>query len=1622
MSQGFEMNDDVLVGYSGAASEIIIPDGIVTIGNRAFKGNKKIVTVIMPDTVTTIKSDAFGGCTKLQKIVFSKNITDINYGAFSGCIKLEEVILPDSLRRMERGVFSGCKKLVKVVCNAPHFTPVFSPFGSQFEEPVGIIDEKGFIIFARTLFGYRGNEKEIVIPEGVERIGKGTFQSSLYSWGERYDIETVICPKSLTYIGKQAFEHCKNLKKIDIPSGVTIEEGAFSGCDGLVDENGFFIYGGKALHYCGKDNIVNVPAGVKVLSPELFSCENETNPGNKNIHTINFPEGLEEIGEKAFFASDLLEKIVIPTSVKKIGDAAFAQCSHLSSVTLLGSNIEMGTGVFTGCRCMADRDGFVIQNHVLYIYYVTDKEIVIPEGVTSIAPNAFKKTEITSVSFPSTLGLIGSGGFYCCEMLQEMIIPEGITEIGKLTFKGCSGLRKIVLPATVKEIGYGAFAGCKALESITLPEGIKAIEDAAFSECQKLKNINIPESVEEIGDQAFEHCSSLTEVDLKEGLRTIGWGAFQYCEKMTEIYLPDTIETVGYAAFYYCISLRKIHYKGGKKCMNRHAFPECPGLIDKNGMIIIGDTLWEYHGTEDHVVVPEGVVSIGDEALSNRIGFLGKSRNMVPMKSIVFPSGLKEIGKKAFVGCSLLENMELPTGMERIEEEAFRGCVSLESIILPDTVTYIGAAAFYNCEKLRKIKLPEELKSIEDCTFGGCKEIESICIPGNVQRIGKQVFQGCRSLEEFKVNEENNDYAVQEGVLINKEGNTLIWYPGGKKEEEYKIPEKITIIKSHAFMDALNLKSIEIPSNVTNLEDEIFPRYTIWEQFKFEKIKVSPQAGSLSIGSEVFHFEDNKESLLYPELPLSFVKEQALQIRLALGYCLNPDKYQGEYEEMYKKYAQSHKKTLLKRAEALKLSKVKEYYGEDGAADKKSKNTSDMNYKKLSAQAKVQLLEKVVLEGDVEQVKTIMAGCKKFEFTARALGFACLYSTLEMVKALVNGGATFHYSYSTVLKRKYGVAYTRKSETYPAEYALMVAKTNVNVYVPMVFTDTYELHFGTQPQIELPENSEAVRADIAEFLLSMPDACFDAPQVLFYAIMWGCTEVAERLMQKGVELGELYGSFLAFNDARWERNELLSTLVQLSPEKILFALKSYNDCLKKNNEELMLNQRVFESGESSFLDAEVLKYLFEETYTGKITKSKVMEMIIDQEDLRALEVAVSVGMVKTPAQRENAIKYAADKKKNEVLAWLLDYKNRTVDLAAEEAEEEAKMLKELMEDPNSVSALKKKWGYEKLKDGTLQITSYKGAEVEVEVPAKIGKAQVTVIRYGAFACDSFARNKNRKYITKVIIPEGIKRIEVGAFAECEALETIILPSTLKSIEDSAFRRCKKLSKIDMPQLEKNGLGIFEECDALQNSDGMIIVNGVLYNYANCKEEKNIVHIPEGVTKIADNVFARRWGSISLEYIIKEIVIPEGVKEIGENAFRGLTHLKKVTIPSTVQRIKKNAFKGCGLEEVLFTEGLREIGESAFEETEIDQLRIPSTVTAIGSRAFYGCSKLRDLYISAEAKNLGENLLGDPDSYARDTWGYYKPSGIYVHTPTGSAAAKYMEQYGGVYVTNNDPKE
>ena len=191
-----------------------------------------------------------------------------------------------------------------------------------------------------------------------------------------------------------------------------------------------------------------------------------------------------------------------------------------------------------------------------------------------------------------------------------------------------------------------------------------------------------------------------------------------------------------------------------------------------------------------------------------------------------------------------------------------------------------------------------------------------------------------------------------------------------------------------------------------------------------------------------------------------------------------------------------------------------------------------------------------------------------------------------------------------------------------------------------------------------------------------------------------------------------------------------------------------------------------------------------------------------------------------------------------------------------------------------------------------------------------------------------------------------------------------------------------------------------------------MINGVLLGYRGKKSET--VTIPDGVTVIAEQ--ALESGVYSFdggpEHWIKEIILTEGVREIGARAFVKLKKLERVTFPAGLRKIGAEAFEYTVLKELILPEGVEYIGARAFHDLPLFEVRLPKSLNYIGDEAFCGCRSMRDLYTEADETKLGERILGAYEGYA-------EPSGIYVHTPAGSAMERYVkEHYDSVHVTND----
>ena len=195
--------------------------------------------------------------------------------------------------------------------------------------------------------------------------------------------------------------------------------------------------------------------------------------------------------------------------------------------------------------------------------------------------------------------------------------------------------------------------------------------------------------------------------------------------------------------------------------------------------------------------------------------------NCTAMTTIKLPSSVTSIGSAAFAGCSYLKSIDIPSGVTSIGEFAFKQCIFMTAINIPNSVTTIGEAAFDDCRSLTSINIPNSVNFIGGLAFAECDGLKSITIPSSVKTIGSSPFYYSKNLTSVVVDSKNTVYDSRDNcnAIIQKSSNMLI---AGCKTTI--IPSSVTSIRYNAFDGCLGLTAIAIPAGVTTIGNEAFCR------------------------------------------------------------------------------------------------------------------------------------------------------------------------------------------------------------------------------------------------------------------------------------------------------------------------------------------------------------------------------------------------------------------------------------------------------------------------------------------------------------------------------------------------------------------------------------------------------------------------------------------------------------------------------------------------------------------------------------------------------------------------------------------------------------------------------
>lgn len=233
-------------------------------------------------------------------------------------------------------------------------------------------------------------------------------------------------------------------------------------------------------------------------------------------------------------------------------------------------------------------------------------------------------------------------------------------------------------------------------------------------------------------------------------------------------------------------------------------------------------------------------------------GVLSKYSEEENVKDVIIPDGVTCIGNRAFFDCGNITRIVIPDSVTDINPNAFEKCYSLTRINIPANVNYIDGSAFEECKSLTEITadennsfycdingvlfskdkktiisfpagktetayiVPDTVDTIDEEAFSDCSNLTNITIPYSVNLIDNNSFVRCHNLTDIKVSPDNKSFCDIDGVLFSRDKKTIIYFPNGKSESIYIIPDGVTSISDCAFENCC-LSEIVIPNSVNNI-------------------------------------------------------------------------------------------------------------------------------------------------------------------------------------------------------------------------------------------------------------------------------------------------------------------------------------------------------------------------------------------------------------------------------------------------------------------------------------------------------------------------------------------------------------------------------------------------------------------------------------------------------------------------------------------------------------------------------------------------------------------------------------------------------------------------------------
>ncbi len=742
--------------------KITIPDGIRSIGSKAFKNCTALEAVTLGNTLESIDEYAFEGCAMITRInsdidntaVIPNGLYTIGNGAFKGLESIYDWTLPfvgnSALGSYESRVFGY---VFGYVYSSTELEGATRQYGDYYYYYIPQTIKSVMITNQQTIpanaFENCNFIESISLSENTMYINGYAFYNctSLKRVNSATDGEFNLSG-SIAEIGYKAFCNCTLMESVTCTNVTTIYESTFEGSTALKSVNisdGILTIEKYAFRNCAALETVNIGKTLETIGEYAFDgCSLITKLNSGSDNTAVIPDSVTSIGMGAFKGLENIHNWTLPF----VGYNATSTYDARVFGYIFGYTYDYYNAI----------DGTVTQYENAYHYHIpqTIKSVTITLQ-ENIPDSAFENCSfIEEINIPENVTSIGAYAFNNCTSLKRV---NSDTD-GEFN-----------IPDKVKEIKSHAFFNCALIEGFTC-KGIETIQESAFEGAISLISADFSDAVlTSIGNYAFKNCSSLETVNLGGVLETIGEYAFDGCISINKInssnantaVVPDSVTSIGNGAFKGIADVYYWTLPFVGRYMNAEDESTVFGFIF--GYTYTSDevdgSIQQYINSHYKYTVPQTIKSVTITVQEKIPSYAFKNCSFI--ESINIHENVTSIGAYAFNNCTSLKRVNSDTDGEfnilcgEIKNFAFTNCVLIEKLICKN-VQSIGQSAFEGALALISIELSDELLSIGSYAFKNCLLVETVSFGNVLETIGEYAFDGCISIN--KINSSNANTAV----------------------------------------------------------------------------------------------------------------------------------------------------------------------------------------------------------------------------------------------------------------------------------------------------------------------------------------------------------------------------------------------------------------------------------------------------------------------------------------------------------------------------------------------------------------------------------------------------------------------------------------------------------------------------------------------------------------------------------------------------------------------------------------------------------------------------------------------------------------------------------------------